>query len=175
MAAVGIGQDVGVLSVANLLYRRPKIDRIENFERDFQIIDDSDHDNWWAKSIESRVLVESLLDNIENGARFSFDYSLLLISASLIAVAGLATNNSVSVVASMLVSPLMGPILGIVYGISLKKVNLRRKGFINECLSLLICILIGVLMGLIWPTFHQIIWKTPVSWPTDEMKVCTYI
>lgn len=43
---------------------------------------------------------------------------LLILSAGLLAGLGLAANNTVVIVASMLVSPLMGPILGATWCIS---------------------------------------------------------
>ena len=61
------------------------------------------------------ILVQEMINLITDGATCSFDYLLLLLSAGIIAAIGLACNNSVVVIASMLVSPLMGPILGVAF------------------------------------------------------------
>ena len=46
--------------------------------------------------------------------------------AAIIAAVGLATNSSVSTVASMLISPMMGPILAITFGMAIKTRVLQR-------------------------------------------------
>ena len=61
---------------------------------------------------ERSILVDQTIESTWSGAIITFDYIMLIIVAAGIAGAGLATNNVVAVVASMLVSPLMGPILG---------------------------------------------------------------
>ena len=64
----------------------------------------------------SRILVHQLVDQISAGAALSFDYVSLVTIASILAAVGLATNNVVVIVASMLVSPIMGPILAVCFG-----------------------------------------------------------
>ena len=49
-------------------------------------------------------------------AQFTFDFLMLLVLASMIAFMGLILNNTVVLVASMLVSPIMGPILAGIFG-----------------------------------------------------------
>ena len=53
---------------------------------------------------------------IEGGFEFTFDFLMLCVVAAMISCIGLATNNDVIIVASMLVSPLMGPIMAITFG-----------------------------------------------------------
>ena len=48
--------------------------------------------------------------------QFTFDFLMLLVLASMIAFMGLILNNTVVLVASMLVSPIMGPILAGIFG-----------------------------------------------------------
>ena len=55
--------------------------------------------------------MQQVIDKVRSGAILTFDYIVMLIVASCIAGGGLATDNAVIVVASMLVSPLMGPVL----------------------------------------------------------------
>ena len=49
-------------------------------------------------------------------SQFTFDFLMLLMLASMIAFMGLIENNTVVLVASMLVSPIMGPILAGIFG-----------------------------------------------------------
>ena len=88
---------------------------------------------------------------------------MFLIAGSIIAAAGLATDNSVIVVASMLVSPLIGPILGFTFGLVQGDKRLVWSSLVNETIAIVISILLGVLSGVVlapagvllaWPTFE---------------------
>ena len=94
-----------------------------------------------------------------------FDYCCLLCVASTIAGIGLATNNTVVIVASMLVSPIMGPVLALTFGSIIHNWPLMRLGLTNELLSLAICIVIGFLIGVV-----AILVGTDGTWPTPEMR-----
>ena len=56
----------------------------------------------------SKLRVEQLRDEVAAAATFSLDFLLLLLVAATLAGVGLATDNTVVIVASMLVSPIMG-------------------------------------------------------------------
>lgn len=63
----------------------------------------------FAATARSRlVLFDHLMAKVMDGASFTFDYSLLVVVASILAGVGLVTDNTVVIVASMLVSPIMG-------------------------------------------------------------------
>ena len=94
-----------------------------------------------------------------------FDYLALLSVASIIAAIGLATNNTVAIVASMLVSPIMGPVMACTFGSIVNKWSLVRLGAVSELVSLLICCIIGFCIGLVTMGVG-----TGGSWPTTEMK-----
>ena len=51
----------------------------------------------------------------------------MVIVAGLLAGVGLAANNTVVIVASMLVSPIMGPILAVTFGYMIDKNDLIRQ------------------------------------------------
>lgn len=69
--------------------------------------------------------------------------------AAWVAGMGLITSSVAVVVASMLLSPLMGPCLGATLGATLRKGHLVRLGLFNECLSLVLCVLMGMHIGAI--------------------------
>ena len=60
------------------------------------------------KTTRARLVLA--VDNIRVGSSFQFDYFCLLLTASVLAAIGLASNNAVVIVASMLVSPIMNPV-----------------------------------------------------------------
>jgi uncharacterized hydrophobic protein (TIGR00271 family) len=107
----------------------------------------------FSQGIESRKTTEAIMDAVDGNVTLSFDFNLLLISASVIAAAGLATDNPVVVVASMLVSPLMGPIVGFCFGFVTRDWDLVRVGVINECIALALSLGYGFLCGFLFLGF----------------------
>jgi hypothetical protein len=61
------------------------------------------------KNAATRLRIEQVREQIVEQAAFSFDFIALLTVASILAAIGLITDNTVVIVASMLVSPIMGP------------------------------------------------------------------
>ena len=97
------------------LLRKKSLTPMAMAEKDFGN-DEPDRDSMnnlekFYSSVKSRLLVAEVITRIESGAKFTFDYLLLLVLAAMIAFFGLTENSPVVLVASMLVSPMMGPIL----------------------------------------------------------------
>lgn len=105
---------------------------------------------------------------IQGSASFTFDYLALLLIASTIAGIGLATNNTVAIVASMLVSPIMGPVMALTFGTVVNNWSLTLLGLRSELVSLLMCICVGFVIGII-----AILIGTDGLWPTEEVGYCT--
>ncbi|GMH81061.1 hypothetical protein TL16_g08812, partial [Triparma laevis f. inornata] len=99
-------------------------------------------------------------------ASFSFDFCSLLMIASILAGVGLINDNTVVIVASMLVSPIMGPVLGLSFGSVIRDYKLVRKGMWTEIVALLLCCLLGVILGVIC-VLGGLLTDT---WPTSEMS-----
>ena len=121
-----------------------------------------------------RLLVSEVIARIRTGAEFSFDFLLLLILSGIIAFFGLMENSSVVLVASMLVSPLMGPILAGIFGGAVKDPSLTWCGVRHEIYSLMICIILGFLLGLplvpwISGYYYHGMDTTDFQFPTSEM------
>ncbi|XP_023322708.1 uncharacterized protein LOC111697066 isoform X1 [Eurytemora carolleeae] len=138
----------------------------ENYDIDSKEEEDDDFEKFYT-SVKSRLLVAEVIARIQAGAEFSFDFLLLLLLAGAISFMGLVENSSVVLVASMLVSPLMGPILAGIFGCVIHDTALIRKGIRHEVLALLICILLGLVLGLIISPLSQI-YGCP-QYPTPEM------
>eukprot|EP01129_Flabellula_baltica_P001703 TRINITY_DN11639_c0_g1_i1.p1 TRINITY_DN11639_c0_g1~~TRINITY_DN11639_c0_g1_i1.p1 ORF type:complete len:368 (+),score=74.53 TRINITY_DN11639_c0_g1_i1:14-1117(+) len=113
---------------------------------------------------DSKLPLQIIYSQIYSGASISFDYILFLIIASIIAGIGLATDNSVTVVASMLVSPLMGPILAFTFGSILLDGKLVKRGVWSEFIGVLVVWLCGVILGLIFSPFGN-----DLEWPAGQM------
>ena len=119
------------------------------------------------KNAATRLRIEQIREQIADSAALSFDFISLLTIAGILAGIGLITNNSVVLVASMLVSPIMGPVLGLTFGSRVGDWPLVITSLKNESLALLGCILIGVLLGLC-VGFTDLAQET---WPTNEMEI----
>ncbi|KAL8577106.1 hypothetical protein ACOMHN_049795 [Nucella lapillus] len=126
----------------------------------------------FQKSIKSRLVVRQVVKSVESNAEFTFDYVMLIILASVIAVMGLVENSSVVLVASMLISPLMGPILAGTFGTVIKNNALRNLGIRSELLGLGICLICGFLCGLVPASLEarSLHWRNADEWPTLEMS-----
>ena len=76
--------------------------------------------------------------------------------ASVLSGIGLAVNSTVTIVASMLVSPIMGPVLALTFGSVINNWKLMLLGISTELFSLLVCVFVGFLIGLV-----------SIGWGTD--------
>mmetsp|Transcript_15462 Transcript_15462/g.23178 ORF Transcript_15462/g.23178 Transcript_15462/m.23178 type:complete len:395 (+) Transcript_15462:41-1225(+) len=112
-----------------------------------------------------RSTIENIIQNVQSAVTINFDYNALLLAASIIATAGLVTDNPVVVVASMLVSPLMGPIVGFCFGFVIRDWSLVGIGLRNEAIALLLTVFYGFLCG-----FVALPFGIHYEFPTDEME-----
>jgi uncharacterized hydrophobic protein (TIGR00271 family) len=116
-------------------------------------------------TIKSRLLVERVAEQTKAAATFSFDFLMLTIIASLLAGVGLASNNTVVIVAAMLVSPLMGPILAVTFGAVVHDWKLFKQGLITEAIGLSVCVITGFFAAFIFIPYASVL-----NWPTNEME-----
>merc|ERR1712176_1324487 len=95
-------------------------------------------------------------------------------AASLIAGGGLAVDSVVAVVASMLVSPIMGPVLAATFGTTINDTALIKLGLKVELLSLILCMLVGAVLGFIWMAnglYEEYDWSTREMRGRGQLKV----
>jgi len=110
------------------------------------------------------ILHNEVRNQIQQGALMSVDYVLMTITASLLAGVALVANNTVVVVASMLVSPLMGPILATVFGYIISDYNMLWISLSSEIVALFVCIASGFIVGVAFSP-----WGDILNWPNNEM------
>jgi uncharacterized hydrophobic protein (TIGR00271 family) len=161
---------------ALLLFAEPGLDEVHDAElHDERAAEAAEEDeeergmmiNAAAKfyeSVTARIAVDQVVETVQSGAAFTFDYFVFLLCAGIIACVGLVTNGTVAIVASMLISPLMGPILGLSLGWTLNDTTMIRTGLISECIGLATCILVGFLGGLCAAPVVGNTWPTPEMW-----------
>jgi len=104
-------------------------------------------------------------DMFYEGARFSFNYNTLILCASVISALGLVGNSTATVIASMLISPIMGPVVGMGYGSSIHDWKLIKISLITETVSLLFCIVTGMVIGAIVSATE---WAKTENFPTSK-------
>ena len=156
----GVGVSFGTVSILNT-----EVSRVPEHKRAVKASEGENDDLVkFSNTVTARLMLERVVEQTNNAATFSFDFLVLCIVAALLAGVGLATNNPVIVVASMLVSPLMGPILAITFGTSIKNWAMVRLGLVSEFLALGLCILSGFIVGLGFAPYG-----TALNWPTGEM------
>lgn len=157
LISLGIGDRFGTIWITPLDVNRPK-PRVEHSS------DNLKPDHQFTETIKSRMIVEKVVEAARASAAFSFDYVSLVVVASSLASIGLAYNNVVVIVASMLVSPIMGPVVAVTFGTVIQDRQLRHMGLWSEIVSLVICVFIGFLHGLLMVPFSK-----DLDWPTSEM------
>ncbi|RYG69043.1 DUF389 domain-containing protein [archaeon] len=134
--------------------------------------------------VANQIKIEQMLEEFESAAEMSFDYVMLPMIAIIIADVGLAVNNTVVILASVLVSPIMGPVLALTFGATVHDWELCRLGLRSELISLCVCVLVGFLIGLVcigiglgghWPTDEMrsrgVIWGCLSDWPSPCLQV----
>eukprot|EP01130_Rhizamoeba_saxonica_P017732 TRINITY_DN8661_c0_g1_i1.p1 TRINITY_DN8661_c0_g1~~TRINITY_DN8661_c0_g1_i1.p1 ORF type:complete len:367 (+),score=59.79 TRINITY_DN8661_c0_g1_i1:23-1123(+) len=117
-----------------------------------------------TNTVMSRLPVEIIYREIYSQASISFDYLVFCIVGAILAGIGLATDNSVTVVASMLVSPLMGPILAFTFGALIRDKQLVNHGLFSEFCGIGIVFFCGLVLGLCFAPFGN-----DFEWPTQQM------
>lgn len=91
----------------------------------------------------------NLFDEVEEKSRWSFDFAVLMLLATMIAALGLLSDSGAVVIGAMLVAPLMTPLLG--GGLSLVQGNwpLWKRCQKSVLLGFFSALAIGAIMGLV--------------------------
>lgn len=105
---------------------------------------------------------------VKAGTKFSFDYGMLILIASILAGVGLASDNTVVIVASMLVSPMMGPVLAVTLGTSINRWDLVRNGLETGLMTFMEILAVGAILGIICAALPG--YDIATYWPTHEMS-----
>ena len=95
---------------------------------------------------EARV---GLVDRLQEGSSFNFDFASLISLSTIIAALGLLDNSAAVVIGAMLVAPLMTPLVGM--GFAMVQVNerLMRTAFKAVAMGFAVALAIGATLGLL--------------------------
>lgn len=119
------------------------------------------------KTFKGEILsYQQIRSKVHEGATLTADYIVFTVCAGIISAVGLGRDDFVATVASMLVSPLMGPILGITFGFWENDVQLVLRSLRNEFIGLVLCIVVGLITGLVVAEWAEDDW----DWPTEFMS-----
>uniref|UniRef100_A0A7S1KTP6 DUF389 domain-containing protein n=1 Tax=Percolomonas cosmopolitus TaxID=63605 RepID=A0A7S1KTP6_9EUKA len=155
LESMGVGVRYGVLDVISLVTSVPNVKGAKSKNR-------------FASSGLPLRMIQS---TVSSGSGLSVDYCLYIIVAAALAGIGLATDNPVTIVASMLVSPLMVPLSGLCFGILMFDWMLILKSLISEAVGILLCLIMGIFVAFLTVPMvgDQKSFTSQFRWPGDQM------
>ena len=105
----------------------------------------------WLKffRVTDRASVDEIFHKVDASYHLTFDYICCVMIAAVVCAVGLIARESIYVTASMLISPLMGPIQASVVGLVIRDRSMFIKGFRNEAIGVLVCICVGMCVGVV--------------------------
>jgi uncharacterized hydrophobic protein (TIGR00341 family) len=100
--------------------------------------------------LRGSITREELHSEMEQGAKISIDFLLLVILSSLVAGVGLINNDVAVIIGAMVIAPLLGPNLALAFGAALGDkpliIQAIRTNIIGLGLTLLICCLASLMI-----------------------------
>lgn len=126
----------------------------------------------FLKSVTSRLTVAQVVQGVRSSAEMTFDFVMYAIFSGCIAAAGLMNNSPVDVAAAMMIEPVMATVIAITFGLVIQDRSLTMTGVRSCIISLIICLVVGYLYGIIVFIWSEG-WNPPPNgiWPTPEMAV----
>jgi len=137
LGEAGVGTEFGSIDIIELTSTIP---RLAHFRRG--------KEKKRKYRVNDHMSNEEIYQSIDSQIHLTFNYLLLLMSASLIAATGLIQDSSAIVVASMIVSPLMAPLLGFTYGSYIADWPMVFVSIRNTVIGVLLVWAVGAICGL---------------------------
>ncbi|KAG4073563.1 hypothetical protein HA402_000787 [Bradysia odoriphaga] len=103
----------------------------------------------FVNSVNARMNVAKIVDELRQNAALTFDFVVLIVIAGIMAAFGLIENSIICLTSSMLISPLMGPLIAATFSTVIKDRKLMKFGVINGLVGLFLATLVGFVFGLI--------------------------
>ena len=122
---------------------RPAVPLGNLFKRNFQ--------NWVRRVVpqldkSDRV---QLVDRLQSGSSFDFDFVSLISLSTIIAALGLLDNSAAVVIGAMLVAPLMTPLVGMGFALVQANEKLMKTSIKSVCFGFAVAFGISALLGLL--------------------------
>ena len=129
---------------------RPAVPLGNRFKRNFQI--------WFRRVVpqldkSDRV---QLVDRLQSGSSFNFDFVSLISLSTIIAALGLLDNSAAVVIGAMLVAPLMTPLVGMGFALVQANMKLMRTSIKSVCFGFAVAFGISALLGLLVTLFSNL-------------------
>jgi len=91
----------------------------------------------------------SLVDRLQEGSSFNFDFASLISLSTIIAALGLLDDSAAVVIGAMLVAPLMTPLVGIGFALIQGNQRLMKTALKSVLLGFAVAFMIGATLGLL--------------------------
>ncbi|XP_037928109.1 uncharacterized protein LOC119662541 [Teleopsis dalmanni] len=155
----GIGERDGSSIVVNsCIYTKTSFKKKESTDEVTQVRLNAKKQGIWStfmNSVRSRLNVAEVVRRVNDDVKITFDFVVMLISASVLASFGLFEDSPIYLASSMLISPLMGPIIASVFGTVIKDRKLCILGLRNELIGLFLATAVGFFFGCIICLFGE--------------------
>lgn len=122
---------------------RPAVPLGNRFKRNFLI---------WVRRVVPQLDKADrvqLVDRLQSGSSFNFDFVSLISLSTIIAALGLLDNSAAVVIGAMLVAPLMTPLVGMGFALIQANEKLMKTSIKSVCLGFAVAFGISALLGLL--------------------------
>ncbi len=143
----------GTQTTIALATMRPAVPLGNRFRRSFQV---------WVRRVVPQLDKSDrvqLVDRLQSGAAFDFDFLSLIALSTIIAALGLLDDSAAVVIGAMLVAPLMTPLVGMGFALIQANERLMKTSIRSVLLGFAVAFSIGAVLGLTVSTFTSL----PVS------------
>ncbi len=135
--SIGVGVVSGIIDILEVKATVPPLESLTAKEE---------------QNIKSKVPVEELYRELVSNSELTYKFIMFSLLAALLAGFGLVYNNSVVIIAAMVLAPLLGPILALSYAFVVKDRNLIKLAMKAECIGFIIALTCGIILGVIFIT-----------------------
>lgn len=122
---------------------RPAVPLGNRFKRNFQV--------WFGQIVPQLDKADriQLVDRLQSGSSFNFDFIALISLSTIIAALGLLDNSAAVVIGAMLVAPLMTPLVGMGFALVQANMKLMKTSIKSVCFGFAVAFGISALLGLL--------------------------
>ncbi|MFX1449283.1 MAG: TIGR00341 family protein, partial [Promethearchaeota archaeon] len=140
--SIGVGVVTGIIDILEVKATVPPLESLIAKEE---------------QDIKSKVPVEELYRELVSNSELTYKFIMFSLLAALLAGFGLIYNNSVVIIAAMVLAPLLGPILALSYAFVVKDRNLVKLAMKAELIGFFIALTCGIFLGIIFITIVPIL------------------
>ncbi|NVM01711.1 MAG: TIGR00341 family protein [Candidatus Helarchaeota archaeon] len=140
--SIGVGVVTGIIDILEVKATVPPLESLTAKEE---------------QDIKSKVPVEELYLELVSNSELTYKFIMFSLLAALLAGFGLVYNNSIVIIAAMVLAPLLGPILALSYAFVVKDRNLIKLAMKAEFIGFIIALTCGIILGIIFITIVPVL------------------